>query len=167
MGKNKYYTRNASYKVSRSVYLGATPAEREGSPKTKNLSPKTSQRKSRKTKQTPPTVRKRKVGAGDAKDVKMNHARLLTDQAIAMLESAVIDVLLKHARENGRHAYILGADIGRKMGYQRTGVPGRIHRIILDKLEKEHQVESRSESGRRTGWRLSNAVQERLTRLGR
>ena len=78
----------------------------------------------------------------------MNHARLLTDRALALLEDAIIHVL-KNARESG-HAYISGADIGRAMGtYRRQGPPGRIHRIILDKLEDGHRVESlRSESGR-------------------
>ena len=94
----------------------------------------------------------------------MNHARLLTDQAIALLENAVIHVLA-NARESG-HAYISGADIGRAMGtYRRQGSPGRIHRIILDKLEDEHRVESlRSESGTvRKGWRLTDAEWNRLT----
>ena len=87
----------------------------------------------------------------------MNHARVLTDQAIALLEGAIIYVL-KNARES-QHAYISGADIGREMGtYRKTGPPGRIHRIILDKLEDEHRVESLlDESGRRIGWRLTGA----------
>lgn len=75
MGKYKYYTRNARYKVSRSVYLGATPAERERSPKTKNLPPKTSQRKSQKTKQTPPMVRERKIEKNRQKQIERNRER--------------------------------------------------------------------------------------------
>ena len=97
----------------------------------------------------------------------MNHARSLTDQAIVLLENAVIHVLA-NARESG-HAYISGADIGRAMGtYRRQGSPGRIHRIILDKLEDEHRVESlRSESGKvRKGWRLTDAEWNRLTLPG-
>ena len=94
----------------------------------------------------------------------MNQARLLTDQAIALLEDAVIHVL-KNACESGR-AYISGKDIGEEMGtYQKTGTPGRIHRKILDKLEDEHRVESlRNESGKkRIGWRLTDAEWNRLT----
>ena len=114
----------------------------------------------------------------------MNHARLLTDQAIVLLENAVIHVL-KNAHESGYayipadayipdpdggHAYIRATYIGKEMGtYQKTGTPGqtpgRIHRIILDKLEDEHRVESlRSESGNvRKGWRLTEAEWNRLT----
>ena len=76
-------------------------------------------------------------------------------------------VLLKNARESGRHEYIPAADIGREMGtYENKKIaksPGRIHRKILDKLEDEHRVESRNESGRRTGWRLTDAEWNRLT----
>ena len=111
----------------------------------------------------------------------MNHARLLTDQAIALLKDAVVHVL-KNARESGYayipanaykpdpdggHAYIRATYIGKEMGtYERTGSPGRIHRIILEKLEDDDQrVESlRSESGKvRIGWRLTEAEWNRLT----
>ena len=110
----------------------------------------------------------------------MNHARLLTDQAIALLEDAVIHVL-KNARESGYayipadaykpdpdggHAYIRATYIGQEMGtYERTGTVGRIHRKILDKLENDHRVESlRSESGnQRIGWRLTDPEWKRLT----
>ena len=81
----------------------------------------------------------------------MNHARLLTDQALAQLEDAIIHVL-KNAREseyayipadaykpdpNGGHAYIRATYIGKEMGtYMKTTPPGhspgRIHRLILD-----------------------------------
>ena len=110
----------------------------------------------------------------------MNHARLLTDQAIALLENAVIHVL-KNARESGYvyipadaykldpdggHAYIRATYIGQEMGtYERIGTVGRIHRKILDKLEDDCRVESlRSESGKkRIGWRLTEAEYNRLT----
>lgn len=97
--------------------------------------------------------------------LQIDHARLLTDQAIALLKEVVIHVLLKSARESGRHEYIPAADIGKEMGtYEKTAKsPGRIHRKILDKLEDEHRVESRNESGRRTGWRLTDAEWNRLT----
>lgn len=108
----------------------------------------------------------------------MNHARLLTDQAIALLKDAVIHVL-KNARESGRadetdadgNAYIKATNIGKEMGtYMRTTPPGhspgRIHRLILDKLWDEERVEPLwSESGRKKiGWRLTDAEWNRLTR---
>ena len=99
----------------------------------------------------------------------MNHARLLTDQAIALLKEVVIHVLLKNAHESGRHEYIPAADIGREMGtYENEKTaksPGRIHRKILDKLEDDHRVEcSWSKSGKqRNGWRLTDAEWNRLT----
>ena len=113
----------------------------------------------------------------------MNQARLLTDQAIALLKDAVIHVL-KNARESGYayipadeykpdpdggHAYIKATYIGKEMGtYQKKKKkgksPGRIHREILDKLEEKCRVESLlDESGRRIGWRLTEAEWNRLT----
>ena len=90
----------------------------------------------------------------------MNQAKVLTDKAIALLEDAVIHVLVNFARKNGRHAYMSAADIGREMGtYEITAEaksPGRVHRKILDKLEDDDRVECRwNESGtKRDGWRL-------------
>ena len=106
----------------------------------------------------------------------MNHARLLTDEAIVLLENAVIHVL-KNARESGHtdkidadgHAYIEATNIGKEMGtyMNRTPTghsPGRIHRLILDKLWDERRVEPLlSESGRKIGWRLTDAEWNRLT----
>ena len=107
----------------------------------------------------------------------MNHARLLTDQAIALLEDAIIHVL-KNAREseyayipakeyepdpNGGYAYIKATYIGKEIGtYMKTTPPshspGRIHRLILDKLWDKGRVEPlQSESGRKIGWRLTDA----------
>lgn len=92
----------------------------------------------------------------------MNHARLLTDQAIVLLEDAIIHVL-KNARESG-YTHMSGADIGKAMGtyMKRTPPghsPGRIHRLILDKLWNEGRVEPKSnETGsKRIGWRLTDA----------
>ena len=63
---------------------------------------------------------------------------------------------------DGGHAYIEATYIGEEMGtYEKNGKKGkslgRIHRIILDKLEDECRVESlQSESGKkRIGWRLT------------
>ena len=114
----------------------------------------------------------------------MNHAKLRTDQAIALLKDAVIDVL-KNARESGYvniptkqykpdpdggHAYIEATYIGEEMGtYEKNGKEGkslgRIHRIILDKLEDECRVEPlQSESGKkRIGWRITEAEWSQLT----
>ena len=106
----------------------------------------------------------------------MNHARLLTDQAIALLGDAIIHIL-KNARESGHadktdadgNAYIEATNIGKEMGtYMKRTPPGhslgRIHRLILDKLWDEERVEPLcSESGRKIGWRLTDAEWNRLT----
>ena len=105
-----------------------------------------------------------------------NHARLLTDQAIALLEDTIIHIL-KNARESGHadktdadgNAYIEATNIGKEMGtYMKTTPPGhspgRIHRLILDKLWDEERVKPlRNESGRKIGWRLTDAEWNRLT----
>ena len=101
----------------------------------------------------------------------MDHVRLLTDGALAQLEVAIIHVLLKNARENGRHAYMRGADIGREMGTYRRHTPskddpfGRIHRELLNKLQKDRRVEPelRESDQTRIGWRLTDAEWDRLT----
>ena len=92
----------------------------------------------------------------------MNHARSLTEQAIALLEDAVIYILLKNAHENGRDAYMSATEIGKAMGTYKKKTPpghspGRIHRIILDKLQNEHRVEAKLTGRQRTGWRLTDA----------
>ena len=99
----------------------------------------------------------------------MNLAKQLTDQAIALLENAVIHVLLKNAREKGRHVYTPAVEIGKEMGIYMKKTPpgkspGRIHRLILDKLQDEDRVEPRYKGSRRTGWRLTEAEWNRLTR---
>ena len=90
----------------------------------------------------------------------MNHARLLAGGTLVELEDAIIHVLLKNARKNGRHAYMRGADIGREIGTYRRYAPssgdrfGRAHRRLLNKLQDECRVEPLwSESGKvRIGW---------------
>ena len=101
----------------------------------------------------------------------MDHARLRTDGTLAQLEDKIIQVLLKNARENGRHAYIRGADIGREIGTYRRHAPssndpfGRAHRKLLNKLQDESRAEPLwSESGKkRIGWRLTDTEWNRLT----
>ena len=97
----------------------------------------------------------------------MNHARLLTDQALAQLEVAIIHVLLKNARENGQHAWMPPSDIGREMGTYRRGDAssnddpfGRIHHKLLRNLQNKCRVEH----SKRIGWRLTDAEWDRLTR---
>lgn len=100
--------------------------------------------------------------------LQMNQAgRTLTE-----LEDAIIQVLLRNARQKGRHAYIRGFEIGKEIGTYRRYAPsagdrfGRAHRKLLDQLQDEGRAEPRwSESGKvRTGWRLTNAEWDRLTR---
>lgn len=107
----------------------------------------------------------------------MNDARSLTHKAIVLLKDAVIHVL-KNARESGHadktdadgNMYIEAATIGKEIGtYMKTTPPGhspgRIHRLILDKLWDEGCVEPlQNESSRRIGWRLTDAEWNRLTR---
>ena len=98
----------------------------------------------------------------------MDHTRF---GSLAQLEDEIIHVLLRNARENGRHAYIRGADIGREIGTYRRHAPssndpfGRIHRHLLNKLQDEDRAEPLwSESGKkRIGWRLTDAEWNRLT----
>ena len=101
----------------------------------------------------------------------MDHVRLLTEQAIALLEVAIIHVLLKDAREKGQHAGMRPSDIGREIGTYRRKTPskddplGRVHHKLLRKLQNECRVEPLwSESGKkRIGWRLTDAEWNRLT----
>lgn len=87
------------------------------------------------------------------------------------MEVAIIHVLLKNARENGRHAYMRGADVGREMGTYRRRTPlkddpfGRIHRELLNKLQKDGRAEPelRESDQTRIGWRLTEAEWNRLT----
>ena len=98
----------------------------------------------------------------------MDHTRF---GSFAQLEDEIIHVLLRNARENGRHAYIRGADIGREIGTYRRHAPssddpfGRAHRKLLNKLQDEDRAEPLwSESGKvRKGWRLTDAEWNRLT----
>lgn len=100
----------------------------------------------------------------------MNLARLLTDQALAQLEVAIIHVLFKNAHENGRHACMRPSDIGREIGTYRRHPPssddpfGRVHHKLLRKLKKDHRVEHVwNESGTKRTWRLTDAEWNRLT----
>ena len=93
-------------------------------------------------------------------------------RTLAELEDAIIQVLLKNAHQKGRHAYIRGFEIGKEIGTYRKDAPaagdrfGRAHRKLLDQLQDEGRAEPRwSESGTvRTGWRLTDAEWDRLTR---
>ena len=86
------------------------------------------------------------------------------------LEDAIIHVLLKNAHKNGRHAYIRGFEIGKEIGTYRKDAPspgdrfGRAHRKLLDKLQDEGRAEPRWSGKIRTGWRLTDAEWDRLTR---
>ena len=99
----------------------------------------------------------------------MKHTRPLAGETLAQLEDAIIGVLLKNAREKGRHAYMLGADIGREIGTYRRHAPssgdrfGRAHRKLLDKLEDEGRAEPLWRGDVRKGWRLTDAEWNRLT----
>ena len=108
----------------------------------------------------------------------MNHARVLTDQAIVLLKDAVIHVL-KNARQSGHaditdadgNAYIKATTIGEEMRTYIKRAPsgrslGRIHRLILDALWDEGRVDPLwNESGKkRIGWRLTDAEWNRFTR---
>ena len=80
----------------------------------------------------------------------MNHAS-------ETLEDAIIGVLLKNARENGRHAYMTGPNIGREIDTYRKEYQSRAsdpnsrkHYDILRKLREEGVVEHVE----RIGWRL-------------
>ena len=44
-------------------------------------------------------------------------------ETLAELEDAIIHVLLKNARENGRHAYMRGFEIGKEIGTYRRDAP--------------------------------------------
>ncbi len=73
----------------------------------------------------------------------MNEAKSLAGETLAELEDAIIHVLLKNARKNGRHAYMPGFEIGKEIGTYRGHAPspgdrfGRAHRKLLDKLQDE------------------------------
>ncbi len=92
-------------------------------------------------------------------------------RTLAELKDAIIQVLLKNARQKGRHAYIRGFEIGKEIGTYRLRAPssgdhfGRAHRKLLDNLQEENRAEPRwSESGKvRTGWRLTEPEWNRLT----
>ena len=94
------------------------------------------------------------------------------NQILALMKNEIIHVLLKDARENGRHYKMRTSDIGKEIGTYRKDTPprndpfGRVHKTkLLNELEKERRIESlRSESGKkRIGWRLTEAEYNRLT----
>ena len=102
----------------------------------------------------------------------MNHARLLTE---AQLKEEIIYVLLKHARENGRHEGMRPSDIGRGIGtyrlkYEKRGSDplSRKHHELLKKLKKEGRVEFvwyKPRTRRMRKWRLTKAEYNRLTEV--
>ena len=101
----------------------------------------------------------------------MKHTRPLAGETLAQLEDAIIRVLLKNARENGRHACMRPSDIGREIGTYRRDAPssddtfGRVHHKLLRKLENESRVEPLwNESRTKRKWRLTEAEWNRLTR---
>ena len=80
----------------------------------------------------------------------MNHAS-------ETLDDAIIGVLLKNARENGRYAYMTAPNIGREVGAYRLEYQSRAsdphsrkHYDILRELREEGVVDHVE----RTGWRL-------------
>ena len=97
----------------------------------------------------------------------------LAGGTFAELEDAIIQVLLRNARENGRRAYMRGFEIGKEIGTYRRHAPspgdrfGRAHRKLLDKLQDEGRAEPRwSGSGKvRTGWRLTEFGLKKAKRL--
>ena len=93
----------------------------------------------------------------------MNISKKLTDQAIKLLEIAVVHVLAK-ARKRGV-AYLSAAEIGRAMGiYNEWKMSNHIYTTILCKLEIQGKVEAFGES--KIGWRLTDAEWDRFRRLG-
>ena len=59
-------------------------------------------------------------------------------------------------------------EIGKEVGTYKKKTPpghspGRIHRIILDKLQDEHRVKAKLTGRQRKGWRLAEAEWNRLT----
>ena len=93
------------------------------------------------------------------------------DKILALMKDEIIHILLKDARENGRHYNMRTSDIGKEIGTYRKSDPppndpfGRVHKKLLNELENECRIESlRSESGKqRIGWRLTEAEYNRLT----
>ena len=141
MNEYKYYRKNTRYRVSRSQYLGAQRADR--------------------------TLAQTHAGGRDLSQVQAQRA----DRTLAEPEEAIIHVLLKNARENGRHACMRPSDIGREIGTYRKQAPssddpfGRVHHKLLRKLQKEGRVEHVwNESGTKRRWRLTDAEWNRLTR---
>lgn len=98
----------------------------------------------------------------------MNLPKQLTDQAIALLEIAVIHVLAK-AYERG-DAWVSAVDIGREMGLYEEGGGNAtwLYTKVLDKLQGEYRIEPRwNEIGnRRIGWRLTDAEWDRFNHSG-
>ena len=93
----------------------------------------------------------------------------LAGETLAELKDAIIQVLLKNARQKGRHAYIRGFEIGKEIGTYRKDAPvagdrfGRAHRKLLDQLQDEGRAEPRWSGRVRSGWRLTDAEWDRWT----
>ena len=91
-------------------------------------------------------------------------------RTLAELKDAIIQVLLRNARQNGRHAYMRGFEIGKEIGTYRRHAPsagdrfGRAHRKLLDQLQDEGRAEPRWSGRVRNGWRLTDAEWDRWTR---
>ena len=141
MNEYKYYRKNTRYRVSRSQYLGAQRADR--------------------------TLAQTHAGGRDISQAQAQSA----DRTLAELKRAIIHVLLKNARESGRHACMRPSDIGREIGTYRKDTPssddtsGRVHHKLLKKLHNEGRVEPLwNESRTRRRWRLTDAEWNRLTR---
>ena len=86
------------------------------------------------------------------------------DKILVLMKDEIIHVLLKDARENGWDYNMRTSDIGKEIGTYRKDTPprndpfGRVHKKLLNELEKEGRIESRrSKSGvKRIGWRLTD-----------
>ena len=82
----------------------------------------------------------------------------LAGETLAELKDAIIQVLLRNARQKGRHAYIRGFEIGKEIGTYRKDAPrrgdrlGRAHRKLLDQLQDEGRAEPRWSGRVRSGW---------------
>ena len=81
------------------------------------------------------------------------------DKMLALMENEIILVLLKHARDKGRDAWMRTSHIGKAIGTYRkddpiTGELPRYHKnVLLPKLKNEGRVEH----SKRIGWRLTES----------
>ena len=92
------------------------------------------------------------------------------DRTLARLEDEIVQVLLKNARENGRHACMRASEIGKEIGTYRRYDPssddpfGQVHRKLVKKLQNECRVEPLwNESRTKRRWRLTDTELNRLT----